>query len=89
MIQEQRSEHIGSAQFLDKGIVHCVTKDGKAMRPLLETSVKDFVETKLRKKQINDTTIIFANGQKKTVKELKQEFGMNSWWYKIRRKFFS
>ncbi len=83
------TEKIGMAQFLDKGVVHCITKDGKPMRPLLEVNVRSFIETKLKKRQIDERTVIFANGQKKTVKEFKKELGMDTVWYRIRKKFFS
>ena len=71
---------IRAAQFLDGGIVHCYDKDGKKIAITIETSVRSFVETKLKKKQIDDRTTIYARGEKKTVAILKKELGIGSFW---------
>ncbi len=74
---------IRAAQFLKNNVVHCFDKDGKKISVTLETSVRGFIETKLRKKQIDDTTKIYADNRIATVAELKKQLGIGSFWSRV------
>ena len=77
------STQIRAAQFLNKEAILCVGADGKRVEIAREPSVKAFIETKLKRGQINDTTVIYHQGKVETVAALKKQLKIGGFWARL------